>query len=422
MSRFSDGSIRRDIPGLPEYMIVLGNHHFIKKNKYIPNSYIPVTHVTPLKQDETNVIELAGPGVTKIIEFYRVSDGARYAIECRYTHDYKNKITRKYTNPHSALYNVFSGNFVASAIQHKLDKLRDFKNFSVELYTITSIRGEGDVLTEPHYIEIDRVSDPGVFEDVGAMGVVNVDKLISTLHNKGMIGKPNGKRKLELEEQAPVPEFYDNDLEYLIDRAVNSERIYSEEIKLALELQAKFKAFEDFKKVLYGNKNQGDISHIANIVSTYLQNIRNFDADLKRNLNPIIDEMQGILNRPPALKNHIDTLLKEIDSIFLPRFTQFLTDIQTLSIHYPNLQKYFTVDINDLTKPTDALKMLYARSRLAKDNTTEELARLRRQQLAELDADDDDFDGGSRLKQKKKTRKRTKKRNKSKRHKGYSRR
>jgi hypothetical protein len=66
--------------------------------------------------------------------------------------------------------------------------------------------------------------------------------------------------------------------------------------------------------------------------------------------------------------------------------------------------------------------MLYARSRLAKDNTTEELARLRRQQLAELDADDDDFDGGSRLKQKKKTRKRTKKRNKSKRHKGYSRR
>jgi hypothetical protein len=277
-------------------------------------------------------------------------------------------------------------------------------------------------LTEPHYIEIDRVSDPGVFEDVGAMGVVNVDKLISTLHNKGMIGKPNGKRKLELEEQAPVPEFYDNDLEYLIDRAVNSERIYSEEIKLALELQAKFKAFEDFKKVLYGNKNPGDISHIANIVSTYLQNIRNFDADLKRNLNPIIDEMQVILNRPPALKNHIDTLLKEIDSIFLPRFTQFLTDIQTLSIHYPNLQKYFTVDINDLTKPTDALKMLYARSRLAKDNTTEELARLRRQQLAELDADDDDFDGGSRLKQKKKTRKRTKKRNKSKRHKGYSRR
>jgi hypothetical protein len=189
-----------------------------------------------------------------------------------------------------------------------------------------------------------------------------------------------------------------------------------------LELQAKFKAFEDFKKVLYGNKNPGDISHIANIVSTYLQNIRNFDADLKRNLNPIIDEMQVILNRPPALKNHIDTLLKEIDSIFLPRFTQFLTDIQTLSIHYPNLQKYFTVDINDLTKPTDALKMLYARSRLAKDNTTEELARLRRQQLAELDADDDDFDGGSRLKQKKKTRKRTKKRNKSKRHKGYSRR
>jgi hypothetical protein len=71
------------------------------------------------------------------------------------------------------------------------------------------------------------------------------------------------------------------------------------------------------------------------------------------------------------------------------------------------------INLDDLTKLQqllDRLTQLFASSKLTK---TEELFQL---------TNPEEFEGGSRLKQKKKTRKRTKKRNKSKRHKGYSRR
>ena len=422
MSRFSENSIshdRRGIPGLPGYMILLGNHP-LKKDKGAQKSYT-ITHATPLTQIEMYELKLnlANKGVTKIVEFYRLSDGTRYAIECRYTHDTKNIKGRKYTNPNAALYTAFSGNFVDSAIQHKSDELRDSKYLTVELYTIRFIEGVGLVLEEKDYTEIDGGSDPGVIEDKGAMGVVvKVDKLIHALQKRRMIsqpeGKPNGKRKLE--EQAPVPELLEDEIDDHIYRADSAKRIYSEEIKQTMKLQEKFDAFKEFYSVLYG---KGD-NHIAKIVSTYLQHKTILDAELKSMLGPKIDEMQNILEGKQP-QDRIYTLLQEIDEIFRPRFTQLLTDIQTLSKYHPKLKKHFPVDIKDLTKPEQALSMLHQHSASAKFDTTEELARLN----AGLYDNDDEFEGGSRTKQKKKTRKRNKKqikRNKSKRHKGYSRR
>jgi hypothetical protein len=366
---------------------------------------------------------LDNPGITKIVEFRGSNGRARYAIECRYDIDYEDRIASKYTNPHSKLYSVFSGDFVDSAKQHKSDELGHFKYLNVELYTISVFEGVGDVLREERYIRIDGVSDPGVFEDKGAMGVViNLDKLIHALRNRGMISKPEVKRKRE-EEHVPVPAFYEDELDSLIHKGDSAKRIYSEEIKLALELQAKLDALKHFKSVLYDNRNPVDNSHIIKILSTYFQHKTILDTELNSMLVPKIKDMQDILEgRQP--QHRINTLLKEIGSIFLPRFERLLNEIQTLSIYHPELKKYFNVDINDLTAPEHALNMLHQHSTSAKFDTTEKLAELRRKQLAVLDADDNDFDGGSRLKQKKKTRKRTtkrtKKRNKSKRHKGYS--
>lgn len=426
MSRFSENSIlddRRGIPGLPGHVILLGNK-FLKENKSIPNLYT-ITNATLLTKDEMYKLKLSLPNARKnnIVEFYRESDGTRYAIEFGYDIDSENKISRKYTNPHSKLYSAFSGKFVDSAKQHKSDELGHFKYLNVELSTIRFIQGIGLVLAEKAYTKIDGVSDPGVFEDNGAMGVVvNVDKLIHALRNKGMISEVKRKRE---EEHAPVPAFYEDELDSLIHKGDSAERIYSEEIKLALELQAKFKAFQDFKSVLDGNGKTGDKRHIIQIVSTYFQHKTILDAELNSMLVPKIKEMQDILEgRQP--QQPIDTLLKEVDSIFLPSFERLLREIKDLSMYHPKLKKNFNVDINDLTAPEHALNMLHQHSTSAKFDTTEKLAELRRKQLAVLDADDDDFDGGSRLKQKKKTRKRTKKRNKkrnkSKRHKGYSRR
>jgi len=420
MSRFSDGSIRRDIPGLPGDMIVLGNT-LLKKNKGTPDLYT-ITNATSLTKGEIHVFKLDNPGITKIVEFHGSNGRARYAIECRYDIDNEDIIASRYTNPHSKLYSAFSGKFVDSAKQHKSDELGHFKYLNVELYTISVFEGVGDVLMEDRYIRIDGVSDPGVFEDKGAMGVVvNVDKLIHALRNKGMISKPEVKRKRE-EEHAPVPAFYEDELDSLIHKGDSAERIYSEEIKLALELQAKFDALKHFKSVLYDNGNPGDNRHIIQIVSTYFQHKTILDAELNSMLVPKIKDMQDILEgRQP--QHRINTLLKEIDSIFLPSFERLLSEIKRLSMYHPKLKKNFNVDINDLTAPEHALNMLHQHSTSAKFDTTEKLAELRRKQLV---LDGLDLEGGSRLKQKPKTRKRTKKRNKkrnkSKRHKGYSRR
>lgn len=417
MSRVLENSIlddRRGIPGLPGYMILLGNK-FLKKNKSIPNLYT-ATNATSLTKDEMYKLKLSLPNERKntILEFYRESDGTRYAIEFGYDIDSEDRIASKYTNPHSELYSTFSGDFVDSAIQHKSYELGHFKYLNVELYTIRVFKGVGDVLMEERYIRIDGVSDPGVFEDKGAMGVVvNVDKLIHALRNKGMISK----RKRE-EEHAPVPAFYEDELDSLIHKGDSAERIYSKEIKLALELQAKFDALKHFKSVLYDNRNPGDNRHIIQIVSTYFQHKTILDTELNSMLVPKIKDMQDILEgRQP--QHRINTLLKEIDSIFLPSFQRLLSEIKRLSMYHPKLKKNFNVDINDLTAPEHALNMLHQHSTSAKFDTTEKLAELRRKQL-ELDGLD--LEGGSRLKQKPKTRKRTKKRNKSKRHKGYSRR
>jgi hypothetical protein len=111
--------------------------------------------------------------------------------------------------------------------------------------------------------------------------------------------------------------------------------------------------------------------------------------------------------------NSINQSLQIIKGIFLPKLMDFLKEIQLLAEYHPLLAEYVIINLDDLTKLQqllDRLTQLFASSKLTK---TEELFQL---------TNPEEFEGGSRLKQKKKTRKRTKKRNKSKRHKGYSRR
>jgi len=130
-----------------------------------------------------------------------------------------------------------------------------------------------------------------------------------------------------------------------------------------------------------------------------------------------LDNIKRVIDDPtvvsPEKLNSINKSLQIIKGIFLPKLMVLLNNIQSLVENHPLTRQYVIVDLDNLTtleQALDRLTQFLASSKLIKNQELQAL------ELAS------DFDGGSRLKQKKRTRKRTKKRNKSKRHKGYSRR
>ena len=145
-----------------------------------------------------------------------------------------------------------------------------------------------------------------------------------------------------------------------------------------------------------------------------------FGTQIGLELSKIKSVIDSVIVSPEDLSEKLRSInesLQVIKGIFLPKLMFLLNDIQSLVENHPLLGKYVIVDLDDLTEieqELGKLTQLLASSKLYK---TDKLSAL---------TDEPEFEGGSRMKQKKKTRKRTKKRNKkrnkSKRHKGYSRR
>ena len=299
MSRFSDGSI------MPEYRILFGNP-LLKEDKNRPNLYT-ITHATPLTQPEMHKFNLAGPGITKILEFQYLSSGARYAIECKFTFNYKNTKGRNLINPHKELYHVFDGAFVASAIQDKSDELKYSKYLQVNVYTIRHVGRVGLVLEETDYTEIDGGSHPGVIEDDGHMGVnVNVENMIRALYDRGNIGKSGVKRE---RDEEPVPDLYEDKLADDINEARMAQTIYSEEIKQLLKLQEKFDALKHFYSVLYVERdpeNTDDATILRNMsdieIKNYIEKLYNF----------VIRTQQLSLDAKEYYKNVLKSLYNKI--------------------------------------------------------------------------------------------------------------
>jgi hypothetical protein len=134
-----------------------------------------------------------------------------------------------------------------------------------------------------------------------------------------------------------------------------------------------------------------------------------------------LDKIKEIIKYPTVVSDaklrSINESLQKIKGIFLPELMVLLNNIQSLVENHPLTRQYVIVDLDNLTtleQALDRLTQLLASSKLSKNQELQALTHA------------DDFEGGSRVKNKKKTRKRTKKRNKkrnkSKRHKGYSRR
>jgi hypothetical protein len=159
----------------------------------------------------------------------------------------------------------------------------------------------------------------------------------------------------------------------------------------------------------------------AGMAAAYVLNKRAFPLTIGLKLGAELDNIKRVIDDPTVVSDEklkrINESLQTIKGIFLPKLMVLLNGIQSLVENHPLTREYVIVDLDNITtleQALDRLTQFLASSKLIKNQELQAL------ELAS------DFDGGSRLKQKKRTRKRTKKqnkkRNKSKRHKGYSRR
>ena len=172
---------------------------------------------------------------------------------------------------------------------------------------------------------------------------------------------------------------------------------------------------------LYFNDKVWMNHYHAGMAASYLMNKEQLDLTFTKliepeiqNIKDIIDDRTGV---SPEKLSSINESLQKIKRAFLPKLMDLLKAIQSLVKNHPFTRRHVIIDLDNLTEleqALDRLTQLLASSKLSKN-----------QELTAL-THADDFEGGSRVKNKKKTRKRTKKRNKkrnkSKRHKGYSRR